>query len=55
MVKAVPRGYTACSDAYLTPKIQEYLASFRSGFENHLEGVSVSFMQSDGGLTLMER
>ena len=25
MVKAVPRGYTACSDAYLTPVIKDYL------------------------------
>lgn len=25
MVKAVPRGFTACSDAYLTPHIKSYL------------------------------
>lgn len=54
MVKAVPRGYTACTDAYLTPRIQEYLHGFRQGFEASLAGVSVSFMQSDGGLTLMD-
>uniref|UniRef100_A0A6A7FY14 5-oxoprolinase-like n=4 Tax=Hirondellea gigas TaxID=1518452 RepID=A0A6A7FY14_9CRUS len=54
MVKAVPRGYTACTDAYLTPIIQKYLQGFKSGFENELEGVRVSFMQSDGGLALMQ-
>lgn len=25
MVKIVPRGYTACADAYLTPHIKKYL------------------------------
>jgi 5-oxoprolinase (ATP-hydrolysing) len=28
MVKLVPRGYTACADAYLTPHIARYLATF---------------------------
>merc|ERR1719376_311619 len=54
MVKAVPRGFTACSDAYLTPKIKQYLDGFRRGFQDSLKGVSVSFMKSDGGLTLMD-
>ena len=31
MVKMVPRGYTACADAYLTPCILEYVSSFKSG------------------------
>ncbi|EGD81795.1 5-oxoprolinase, partial [Salpingoeca rosetta] len=54
MSRIVPRGYTACADAYLTPCIKRYIASFSSGFKNNLEGVSVLFMQSDGGLTPME-
>jgi 5-oxoprolinase (ATP-hydrolysing) len=60
MVKAVPRGYTAAADAYLTPHILRYVADFKSGFEQGLESVlpggkhcptRLSFMQSDGGLT----
>lgn len=51
MVRAVPRGHTACVDAYLTPKIKTYVAKFLSGFDAGLEHVKVSFMQSDGGLT----
>ncbi|KAG6541304.1 hypothetical protein Mapa_017357 [Marchantia paleacea] len=51
MVRAVPRGLTATVDAYLTPVIKEYLSGFLSGFDEGLDKVSVSFMQSDGGLT----
>jgi 5-oxoprolinase (ATP-hydrolysing) len=36
MVKAVPRGYTACVDAYLTPCIRRYLKTFQSGFDSKL-------------------
>ncbi|KNC80129.1 5-oxoprolinase, variant [Sphaeroforma arctica JP610] len=54
MAKIVPRGYTACADAYLTPCIKRYVEGFCSGFENGLQGVSVMFMQSDGGMTAME-
>lgn len=54
MVKMVPRGLTTCIDAYLTPVIDAYLASFKSGFDARLEErVRVSFMQSDGGLAPM--
>ncbi|XP_043270128.1 5-oxoprolinase isoform X2 [Venturia canescens] len=53
MMRIVPRGFTACADAYLTPHIKQYLQSFKSGFKNNLEGVNVLFMQSDGGLTPM--
>ena len=53
MVRLVPRGFTACVDAYLTPCIKQYLEGFSSGFKNDLEGVKVLFMQSDGGLTPM--
>ncbi|NXD87695.1 OPLA oxoprolinase, partial [Halcyon senegalensis] len=53
MVRAVPRGYTACADAYLTPCIHRYLQSFRAGFANQLRDVPVLFMRSDGGLTPM--
>ncbi|CAB3406225.1 unnamed protein product [Caenorhabditis bovis] len=54
MIKAVPRGFTVCADAYLTPKILEYLRGFRSGFTD-LSNVTVNFMQSDGGLCAMDR
>ncbi|XP_007444496.1 5-oxoprolinase, partial [Python bivittatus] len=54
MVRLVPRGYTACADAYLTPCILRYLDSFRAGFASQLQGVPVAFMRSDGGLTPME-
>ncbi|KAK7086816.1 hypothetical protein SK128_027537 [Halocaridina rubra] len=53
MAKAVPRGFTACSDAYLTPHIKSYLKGFSAGFQDNLKGVNVLFMQSDGGLTQM--
>ncbi|XP_034016310.1 5-oxoprolinase isoform X2 [Thalassophryne amazonica] len=53
MVRAVPRGYTVCADAYLTPKIYQYLEGFTSGFKDGLKDVDVLFMQSDGGLTPM--
>ncbi|XP_029313101.1 5-oxoprolinase [Cottoperca gobio] len=55
MVRAVPRGYTVCADAYLTPKIHQYLKGFTSGFKGCLKDVDVLFMQSDGGLTPMEQ
>uniref|UniRef100_A0A673XIY0 5-oxoprolinase, ATP-hydrolysing n=1 Tax=Salmo trutta TaxID=8032 RepID=A0A673XIY0_SALTR len=55
MVRAVPRGYTVCADAYLTPKIRQYLKGFTSGFRGGLEVSPVLFMQSDGGLTPMEQ
>ncbi|BFG05045.1 5-oxoprolinase [Drosophila madeirensis] len=54
MCRVVARGYTACAEAYLTPHVDRYLASFKSGFDNQLDGVDVLFMQSDGGLTNME-
>eukprot|EP01041_Mallomonas_annulata_P005131 gene5131-10257_t len=53
-VRMVPRGWTTCVDAYLTPVITRYLQSFRQGFESALSTVQVSFMQSDGGLTPMD-
>lgn len=55
MIRAVPRGGTTCVDAYLTPVIKTYLSSFSRGFMNNLAGVNVGFMQSDGGLTPMDR
>lgn len=51
MVKIVPRGYTSCADAYLTPVIKNYLDSFRSGFDSGFDALDIAFMQSDGGLT----
>ncbi|XGW29904.1 hypothetical protein V3C99_009167 [Haemonchus contortus] len=50
MIKIVPRGFTVCADAYLTPKIREYIDGFESGFSDGLKSVRVDFMQSDGGL-----
>ena len=54
MVRMVPRGCTTCVDAYLTPVLKKYLASFAAGFDSNLGKVQVSFMQSDGGLTPMD-
>ncbi|GIY74388.1 5-oxoprolinase [Caerostris darwini] len=53
MVRIVPRGHTACIDAYLTPCIKRYVENFSSGFKDKLKDVNVLFMQSDGGLTPM--
>ncbi|PAA71548.1 hypothetical protein BOX15_Mlig031794g1 [Macrostomum lignano] len=50
MVRAVPRGHTACADAYLTPCIDKYIEGFASGFAGGLKNLKVLFMQSDGGL-----
>jgi 5-oxoprolinase (ATP-hydrolysing) len=44
------KGVLACADAYLTPKIRQYISGFESGFANRLNDVRVLFMQSDGGL-----
>eukprot|EP00741_Cyanophora_paradoxa_P015448 tig00020892_g14911.t1 len=51
MVRMVPRGFTTCVDAYLTPLIRAYIDDFRRGFAGGLSDVRVEFMQSDGGLT----
>ncbi|KAK7115257.1 5-oxoprolinase-like [Littorina saxatilis] len=51
MVRIVPRGYTACADAYLTPCIKNYVSSFAMGFQGDLKDTQVQFMRSDGGLT----
>ncbi|KAG6921568.1 5-oxoprolinase, partial [Chelydra serpentina] len=53
MVRAVPRGYTACADAYLSPCIGRYLDGFRASFTQQLQDTQVLFMRSDGGLTPM--
>jgi 5-oxoprolinase (ATP-hydrolysing) len=61
MIKLVPRATSACADAYLTPAIKKYIASFQKGFEGGLgtesvksnpgsKGARCEFMQSDGGL-----
>uniref|UniRef100_A0A8P0TI97 5-oxoprolinase, ATP-hydrolysing n=1 Tax=Canis lupus familiaris TaxID=9615 RepID=A0A8P0TI97_CANLF len=54
MVRIVPRGHTACADAYLTPAIQRYVQGFRRGFQGQLKDVQVLFMRSDGGLAPMD-
>ncbi|XP_054168710.1 5-oxoprolinase-like [Oppia nitens] len=55
MVKVVPRGLTACADAYLTPHIKDYIKGFSSGFRNGLQDLNVLFMQSDGGLASVNK
>ena len=49
MVRIVPRGNTACADAYLTPKIAAFVQSFLNGFKDP-DSTRVLFMRSDGGL-----
>uniref|UniRef100_A0A914RF51 5-oxoprolinase n=1 Tax=Parascaris equorum TaxID=6256 RepID=A0A914RF51_PAREQ len=46
MIKIVPRGYTACADAYLTPIIRQYISNFNAGFADNLDGVRVEFFGS---------
>ena len=41
MVKIVPRGYTTCVDAYLTPVLLKYIQSFSSGFDENYHQVKV--------------
>jgi 5-oxoprolinase (ATP-hydrolysing) len=56
MIKIVPRGHSACVDAYLTPGIQRYISSFAAGFDTRFaDDVEVLFMQSDGGLVPMDQ
>ncbi|KAJ1971158.1 hypothetical protein H4R35_005432 [Dimargaris xerosporica] len=56
MIKAVPRGNSACADAYLTPGIQRYIQGFVHGFDERLlQTTSVQFMQSDGGLAPIDK
>ncbi|CAF1450520.1 unnamed protein product [Adineta steineri] len=56
MQKYVPRAHTACTDAYLTPCLKRYIDTFSSAFEkNKLDELNVLFMQSDGGLTPVEK
>ncbi|KAG5507640.1 hypothetical protein JKF63_06589 [Porcisia hertigi] len=51
LIKYVPRSITASVDAYLSPLILSYIASFKSNFAHNLAGVRLYFIQSDGGLT----
>lgn len=37
MVRVVPRGYTTCADAYLTPCIRRYLDGFCASFTQQLQ------------------
>ncbi|CAG9990002.1 unnamed protein product [Clonostachys byssicola] len=56
MIKMIPRGSSSTADAYLTPKIKEYIGGFVKRFENNnLDGVICEFMQSDGGLTSYDK
>ncbi|KAG5503681.1 hypothetical protein JIQ42_05904 [Leishmania sp. Namibia] len=51
LIKYVPRSITASVDAYLSPLILNYIASFKANFAYNLAGVRLYFIQSDGGLT----
>ncbi|CAF0933153.1 unnamed protein product [Rotaria sordida] len=56
MQKYVPRAHTACTDAYLTPCLKRYIDTFTNAFEkDKLNELNVLFMQSDGGLTSVEK
>ncbi|CAF3337079.1 unnamed protein product, partial [Rotaria sp. Silwood2] len=56
MQKYVPRAHTACTDAYLTPCLKRYIDTFTNAFEkDKLNELNVLFMQSDGGLTPVEK
>jgi 5-oxoprolinase (ATP-hydrolysing) len=48
-VKAVARGHTATVDAFLTPYLEAYIKGFKSGFDDSIDHIDVSFMKSDGG------
>lgn len=49
------KGQTCCADAYLTPHIQRYISGFASGFKEGLDNSKILFMQSDGGLTPVQK
>mmetsp|Transcript_21820 Transcript_21820/g.33554 ORF Transcript_21820/g.33554 Transcript_21820/m.33554 type:complete len:1078 (-) Transcript_21820:69-3302(-) len=56
MARMIPRGNTACIDAYLTPLVREYINKFKAGFDTNLDlKRQVLFMQSDGGLVPADR
>ncbi len=46
LIKLVPRAETAVADAYLSPPLRRYVEGVAAG----LEGASLMFMQSNGGL-----
>lgn len=52
VIGVVSRCSSTVADAYLLPKIQEYLESFSQGFQGGLDsfGNKLLFMQSNGGL-----
>ncbi|CAG0882607.1 unnamed protein product [Cyprideis torosa] len=50
MERLVPRGQTACVDAYLSPLIRQYICQFINGFDDDIVNANIFFMQSDGGL-----
>lgn len=54
MVRYVPRGTTAITDAYLTPHIRRYIDSFLANFNDNFDQNKLLFMQSDGGLTSID-
>jgi 5-oxoprolinase (ATP-hydrolysing) len=51
LIKLVSRGDTTVVDAYLTPILRRYIVQVAS----EMAGISLSFMQSNGGLTQAER
>lgn len=55
MIKLVSRGMSATADAYLTPEIKKYIQGFRKGFADDLQKTRCELMQSDGGLSNIDR
>ncbi len=59
MIRIVPRAQSATADAYLSPVIQEYLASFAQGFQGEFKDEKgankLLLSQSDGGLTSFKK
>ncbi len=54
MIRMVPRGMSATADAYLSPKIKDYLDAFSRSFASDGR-TRFEFMQSDGGLVPADR
>ena len=55
MIKLVSRGMSATADAYLTPEIKKYINGFRKGFVGDLQKTRCELMQSDGGLSNIDK
>ncbi|MCU0976336.1 MAG: hydantoinase B/oxoprolinase family protein [Steroidobacteraceae bacterium] len=52
--RLVARGDTTVADAYLTPRLSEYVRRFRAALDGVQGGATLAFMQSHGGLCAPE-